>query len=170
MLVGLVIAIAIDGGSVFANGGEGKVLKYGGRIEIASDEYIDFSSEINPILFLVNSMHGRYKVVEIKIKNWSKKKLSLSKESDKVAFDSNRIEGILDLAKHDPTLWDSMKPELREVLAYPQSILPNNEKNVYVFIPIDRMSEGPPGLIRYSFDSLPGKDATIGVLNKAMKK
>lgn len=149
--------------SALGNGGKGKKIRYLGYIETGEHGTCLFSSEIEPVMFVLNSVQNKYKVVRIKIKNQSKKPIRLSKQKDKIElqFDHGNIQGILNLAKHDADFWDSLKLELRKALVYPQIVEPNGEEeNIYVFVPDAKLNKFPKAFV-YTIDNLHDKKVHI---------
>ena len=139
--------------SVLANGGKGKVSRYVDR-----SGPIEISIDLDEKLFLLTSVKNKYKVLRIKIKNTQSKGLALSKTNDKVdlLIKEQRVPGILDLAKHDPSLWDSLDADTRNFLAYPETVPPNEEESIFVFVPLQSIVVIPTA-VEYTIASLPEK-------------
>jgi hypothetical protein len=139
--------------SALANGGKGKVSRYVDR-----SGPIEFSIELDEKLFLLTSVKNKYKVLRIKIKSTHSKPLALSKTNDKVdlLMKDQRVAGILDLAKHDPSLWDSLDADTRNFLAYPETVPPREEESIFVFVPLQSITVIPTA-VEYTIASLPEK-------------
>jgi hypothetical protein len=139
--------------SALANGGKGKVSRYVDR-----SGPMEISIDLDEKLFLVTSVKNRYKVLRIKIKNTGGKALALSKTNDKVELlvKDQRVAGILDLAKQDSSLWDSLDADTRNLLAYPETVPPREEESIFVFIPVQSITVIPTA-VEYTIASLPDK-------------
>ena len=139
---------------LLGNGGKGKKTRYLGEVEKRTG-LIMLSSELEKILFLLNSVEGKYKVIRVKIDNQSQEDLRLSGEKDKVDihFGGRVVSGILRLSESDPDLWDSFDDELRRVLAYPLLVEAEEEENIFVFIPAEDVDE-LPRFLTYTINSL----------------
>lgn len=155
------------------NGGKGKTDRYIGEISIDGNlpGACIFSTEIEKVLFRLNSVQNTYKVVRIKIVNFSKIPLLLSAEKDKIVlvYAHRNISGILNLVNHDPTLWDTFAVEMRRILVYPKKVEAGEEENIFVFIPEPNLTELPEGFL-YVIDSLPEKQILISEDRPVMGK
>jgi hypothetical protein len=136
-----------------ANGGKGKVSRYVDR-----SGAIEISIDLDEKLFLLTSVKNKYKVLRIKIKNTGGKALALSKTNDKVELlvKDQRIAGILDLAKQDSPLWDSLDADTRNFLAYPETVAAREEESIFVFLPFQGITAIPTA-VEYTIASLPEK-------------
>jgi hypothetical protein len=148
---GLIFVLPIA--AALANGGKGKVSRY-----VARSGPIEISIDLDEKLFLLTSVKNKYKVLRIKIKNNQGKALALSKTNDKVDLltKEQRVPGILDLAKHDAPLWDSLDADTRNFLAYPETVPPNEEESIFVFVPLQSITVIPTA-VEYTIASLPEK-------------
>jgi hypothetical protein len=148
---GLIFVLPIA--AALANGGKGKVSRY-----VARSGPIEISIDLDEKLFLLTSVKNKYKVLRIKIKNNQGKALALSKTNDKVDLltKEQRVPGILDLAKHDVPLWDSLDADTRNFLAYPETVPPNEEESIFVFVPLQSITVIPTA-VEYTIASLPEK-------------
>jgi flagellar basal body-associated protein FliL len=123
-----------------ANGSKGKKVIYEAHIRIgdATQPECHFLVELEPILFQINTVQNKYRVIRINIRNESQAplKLSLDKDSVQVRAGSHLIKGSLSLASSDQAWWDGLSPELRKALAYPDqsTIKRGEEENVFVFV------------------------------------
>jgi hypothetical protein len=136
-----------------ANGGKGKVSRYVDR-----SGPMEISIELDEKLFLLTSVKDKYKVLRIKIKNTGGKPLALSKTNDRVELlvKDQRVAGILDLARLDSSLWDSLDADTRNLLAYPEAVPPREEESIFVFIPAQSITAVPTA-VEYTIASLPEK-------------
>ncbi|HEV8580153.1 MAG TPA: hypothetical protein VGX68_13865 [Thermoanaerobaculia bacterium] len=143
---------------VLGNGGKGKTTVYRAEVRQGEGEPIQFSAELEAILFRLNSVRNKYKVVRVKIVNDSSNSLKLSPDQDKIELLFNTgeapMQGILNLSKRDAALWDSLPADLRQALAYPRIVEAGEEENVFVFIADPNLARLPRH-IRYHVASLP---------------
>jgi hypothetical protein len=108
---------------------------------------IEFSTEIDNILFALTSLQSKYKVVRINVRNRGRDTLRFSKSKDQVMLffpdaAAGRV-GLLDLQRRDPAVWDGLESELRAMLVYPELVEPGEEENVFVFIPDPTLTRLP---------------------------
>jgi hypothetical protein len=142
------------------NGTKGKRVVYEAAIRLgdATAPNCRFLVELEPILFQVESVQGKYKVIRINIKNDSQSRLKLSMDKDSVqARAAGRlVNGSLNLAVSDQAWWDGLSANLRKALAYPDqtSITQGEEENVFVYFPVADMPALPEE-IRFKIDSVP---------------
>jgi hypothetical protein len=139
--------------SALANGGKGKVSRY-----IDRSGPMEISIDLDEKLFLLTSVKDKYKVLRIKIKNTGSKPLALSKANDRVELlvKNQRVAGILDLARQDSSLWDSLDADARNLLAYPEAVPAREEESIFVFIPVQSITVIPTA-VEYAIASLPDK-------------
>src|SRR5262249_52109711 len=92
-------------------GEEGAEKEYLGDLALGKDreEICRFSIKIEEVTFQLNSFHDKYRIVRMRVQNYTDGRVSLSKEKDQIkARDSaDRVSatGILDLSREDPMLW-----------------------------------------------------------------
>ncbi len=160
-LIGLAVLVllllAVTKESALCNGRELRETEYQGQIKMAQGEVL-FSTRIEKVMFSLNSLQDKYKVVRIQVENRSNIAISLSIEKDKMELlfmDGRIISGILDLSSHDPNLWQSFSPEFRAILAYPEIVQKETRsiQNIFIFIPNPKLDELPKSF-RYTIDSL----------------
>jgi hypothetical protein len=152
------LALLLGDSSVLANGSKSKRLRYGGEVQTgdARDKRCRFEAELEPLLFRLATVRGKYRAVRITIRNAGATRLVLSLAADRmeVELPGGARPAILDLGARDPALWDSLSPELRGAIAYPRGVEPGEEESVFVFIPVADPASAPRAL-RYSIASLP---------------
>lgn len=142
-----------------ANGSKGKKVMYEAHIRIgdAPQPECHFLVEVEPILFQINSVQNKYKVMRINIRNESQAslRLSLDKDSVQVQAGSRLVKGSFSLASSDQTWWDGLSAEVREALAYPDqsTIKRGEEENVFVFVPVSDLPTLPVEIL-FKIDSL----------------
>jgi hypothetical protein len=136
-----------------ANGSKGKRVVYEATVPIANATTPDchFLVELEPILFQIDSVQNKYRVIRINIKNSSQSplKLSLEKDSVQVRTGSRVVQGRLNLADSDQSWWDGLSPELRRALAYPdQSVIKGGEEeNVFAYFPVADLPTPPTEIL-----------------------
>jgi hypothetical protein len=116
------------------------IRQYYAVVSIQESNKIYFDISIDTQLFLFMTLHDKYHVVRIQISNRHSKPLSLSAAQDTITiseesagicyptifqedikkeggpFPTLGVPGILDLAKKDPVLWNTLEKKTREVL------------------------------------------------------
>lgn len=139
--------------AALANGGKGKVSRYVDR-----SGSIEVSIDLDEKLFLLTSVKNKYKVLRIKIRNRQSQPVALSKTKDKVdlLIEDRRVPAILDLPRHDSSLWDSLDADTRSYLAYPDAVPAKEEESIFVFIPVQSITVIPTS-VEYLIASLPEK-------------
>jgi hypothetical protein len=142
-----------------ANGSKGKKVIYEAHIRVGDANQPDchFTIELEPILFQINSVQNKYRVIRINIRNDSQAslKLSLDKDSVQVRADSRLVKGNLSVAGSDQAWWDGLSSELRRALAYPDqsAIKRGEEENVFVFVPVSDLPTLPVEIL-FKIDSV----------------
>lgn len=159
--------------SVSANGKKYKLIdQYKATIPISKDlsKRVDFSTDIDLVIFNLTSIQNKYKIIQINVRNWSGKVLQLSSENDKIEIhvDGRVIPGLLDLSNNDPTFWDGLDSTSREILAYPKTVDSGEEENIFVFLPNKIIRELPPKIV-YTISSISEK-AVLHRLASLQKK
>jgi hypothetical protein len=151
-----------------ANGSKGKRIVYEANIRMGDAESAGchFLVELEPVLFQVESVQGKYRAIRINIRNFSQSplKLSLDKDSIQVRVGARLVTGRLNLADSDQAWWDGLPADLRKALAYPDqaAIKGGEEENVFAYFPAADLSQ-PPTEIQFKVD---GYSANPIVLSK----
>jgi hypothetical protein len=124
--------------SAWANGGKGKAEYYYAK-EGFGQGTVEFSTEIENVLFSITSVQNKYKVIRVSIVSKSEKPLQLSVDNDamEVVIGGKKVAGILDISKTDPAFWDGLTAEMRKSLAYPPNVPLREEESIFVFVPKD---------------------------------
>jgi hypothetical protein len=149
-----------------ANGSKGKVVLYEAHIRVgdASQPNCHFKIELEPILFQINSVQNKYRVIRINIRNDSQAslKLSLEKDSVQLSADSRLVKGSLSVASSDQAWWDGLSSELRRALAYPDqsAIKRGEEENVFVFVLVSDLPTLPAEIL-FNIDSVSATPISI---------
>lgn len=117
--------------------------------------------------FQLASVRDRYKLVRVKVSNYSTMPLRLSAERDRLELvldDDSSVKGLLDLQATDSRTWDAFRESLRQALAYPATVkaAPGSESGrsgspevtyLFAFYPNDRVP-ALPVRFEYWIDSL----------------
>ena len=165
-VVGCVFLLVVCSTLLAANGSKGKTVVYDAKVRVgdASQPECSFLVELEPILFQINSVQSKYRVIRINIRNGSQTpvRLSLEKDSVQVRAGSRLVKGTLSLSDSEPGWWDGLSPELRKALVYPDkaAIKAGEEENVFVFVPVSEMP-GLPEEILFKIESLSATPITI---------
>ena len=158
-----------------ANGSKGKKVLYEAHIVVgdANQPNCHFMIELEPILFQINSVQNKYRVIRINIKNDSLASLKLSLDKDSVQFRANSrlVKGSLSVASSDQAWWDGLSSELRRALAYPDqsAIKGGEEENVFVFVPVSDLPTLPVEIL-FKIDSVSGTPIPIRQRGEAAAK
>src|SRR5688500_4058513 len=104
----------------------GQLRRYVGGLILgdARENRCEFAIEVDKIAFVLNSLENKYRLIRIRVDNFSQTPILLSSDKDsfELKIDENiTVKGLLNLRKADPRLWDSLSIDLREALAYPQT-------------------------------------------------
>ena len=114
IVAGSLALLLLGDAPVLANGSKGKRVRYGAEVQAgeARDKRCRFDAELEPLLFRLATVRGKYRVVRITIRNGGDKRLVLSLAGDRmdVELPGGARPAILDLGAHDPALWDSLSP------------------------------------------------------------
>jgi hypothetical protein len=106
----------------------------------------------------LNSVAGKYKLIPIRLQAGRLEKpllLSLDEDGLVATRDGKRVDASFQLSKLDRPLWDSLSPETRNRLTYPEQLRPESAVVVYAFLPLAELKE-PPSTFEYTIKSLPG--------------
>ena len=158
-----------------ANGSKGKRVIYDGTARIGSDAdaKCHFLVELEPILFQVESIQGKYRVIRINIRSFSQSPLNLSlqKDSIQVRVGARLVNGSLDPAGLDSSWWDGLPVGLRTALAYPDqaAIKGGEEENVFAYFPVADLS-APPTEILFKINAVSTTPISLGQRGVAAAK
>ena len=123
-----------------------------------------FSVEIERVSFLLNAVQGKYKLARLRFENLGTTPVPLSVERDRLEVETGAggaVPAILNLQSGDSAFWDGLPAEMRQILAYPQSVkgrpagTGSSPEVVYVYalFPSERVTEMPRAFT-YRIDSL----------------
>jgi hypothetical protein len=126
-----------------ANGGKAKSMLLMGRL--IDGGRVTFATTIDPLLFTVGSLKGKYRLIRIAIRNDGTQPLPLSAGQDKVTLEvaGRQVPALLDLSASDPSLWDSLPQDLRTMLAYPVVVDGGEEESVVAYVPVGVATQAP---------------------------
>ena len=150
------------------SGESGRSSRFVGKLDPAASytNQCELSVEIEPVLFKLNSLKDKYKVIRIRVENRMSEPIKLSADKDAIELEmggGNVVRGTLNLPGQDGSLWDSLNDDMRTTLAYPLSIrgVKGDGVNarrpevvyVFAFFPADKVSEVPRSF-RYTIQSV----------------
>jgi len=146
-------------------GRSGRSKTFNGTATVGNGE-CRFSISLEPVSFAVNSVAGKYKLVEVSIENRGTTPLVLSSDQDHfdAVINGQVVPAVLSLQRADSVLWDSYSISTRKDLAYPLRVgaamaavggrdIVAEYMSMFVFLPADRVS-GIPTEFRYTIASL----------------
>lgn len=160
--------------SAEVSGERGRSTYFRGSLEPGSSftNRCEFSVELEPVTFELNTFRDKYKVVRIRVENWRKDKVKLLPDQDTIELQSAQgdvVQGTFNLRARDPLAWDSLSDDVRDALKYPASIPsveaqespPGRPAVVYLFayFPADQVTT-VPHLFRYKIQST-GRTVTV---------
>lgn len=149
-------------------GEPGRSVQFRGELEPGASytNQCEFSTEIEPLTFQLNSFKNKYKVVRIRVANHRSEAIKLSYEKDAVELeltDGSAVSGTFNLRDQDAAVWDALSDDMRAELAYPLSIRASRTDGLtafrpevvylFAFFPADKVTTTPRSF-RYSIDSL----------------
>lgn len=134
--LGLVLLAALLSPANLANGGKAKLLQLQASVLDNGKWICEMTSDVDPYLFALNSVKGKYKVLRVKIVNHGDKpiKLSAAKDHADVVFGETTVPGVLDFAATETALWDGLPQKLRHDVGFPTLVEPGEEESLFVFI------------------------------------
>lgn len=166
LLINLALVEQPTSGSISPEAGRPR--RYAGGLTLgeAREERCEFSIEVDKIAFVLNSIESKYRLIRVRVDNFSKTPILLSSDKDifELRFEGDiTVKGLLNLRKADPLLWDSLTIEMREALAYPQTFEPAKVSTdggrerpqpiyLFIFFPKDKVPK-LPGSFSYRIDS-----------------
>lgn len=150
------------------SGESGRSSRFVGKLDPAASytNQCEFSVELERVMFKLNSLKDKYKVIRIRVENRMSGPIKLSGDEDAIELelgDGKVVRGTFNLQGQDGSLWDSLSEDMRKALVYPLSIRgvkgdgvnPRRPEVVYVFafFPADKLSEVPRSF-RYTIQSV----------------
>ena len=149
-------------------GEPGRSVQFKGELDAGASytNRCEFSTEIEPLTFQLNSFKNKYKVVRIRVANHRSEAIKLSYEKDAIELEltnGSAVPGTFNLRDRDAAVWDALSDDMRSRLAYPVSIRASQSRGptafrpevVYLFalFPVDTATTTPRSF-RYTMDSL----------------
>jgi len=168
MVVWLGMLVAVQSARSDEAGEPGRSVQLRGELEPGGSltNRCEFSTEIEPLTFQLNSFKNKYKVVRIRVANARSEPVKLSHERDAIELelnDGNIVAGTFNLQADDPAIWDALSDEMRDRLAYPLSVHASRTDGpivlraevvyFFAFFPADKITT-PPRVVRYTLESL----------------
>jgi hypothetical protein len=148
----VVAGLALLGSAPSSHGAGGGVLN-NPRVLFTTDrpgqpgETVGAQVELQSILFKLNAVQGKYKVLPLLVENRGPEPIVLSRSDDTfmVLFEGRSVPGILQLSKVDRELWDSLDSSTQRMLSYPEQIGRNEAVMIYVFVKEAELPGMPQG-------------------------
>jgi hypothetical protein len=149
--------------SVLANGGKAKTYVYIGEVASKSGSARwTFKLEMNPAIFYLGTVNNKYHVIMISVISYadSPLKLSINEDTAVLVFgDDKKVTAVLNLPGVDRATWDGLERSLRDAIAYPQVVPPQEQEGIYLFIPVsdiqaESKNQYVPSEISYSLKSV----------------
>ena len=109
------------------------------------------------VSYELNSVAGKYKLIPVLLHTGARPTpLPLALEQDRLVVMSGgrTIAASFQLSALDRTLWDSLPPDTKKRLTYPEQLSPNSAMMVYAFVPLADL-KGPLEGFEYTIKSLP---------------
>ena len=130
----------------------------------AGQDRCRFSVEIERVGFVLNTVQGKYRLARLRFENMGAAPVVLSVDRDRLDLELSSgaaVPAILNLQRGDSAFWDALSAEMRQVLAYPQSVKARTGGAggspeviyVYAMFPADKVTEVPRAFT-YRIDSV----------------
>ncbi len=149
-------------------GEAGRSVQFRGELEPGASytNRCEFSTEIEPLSFQLNTFKNQYKVVRLRVANYRSEAIKLSSEKDSIEMelkDGSVVGGMFNLQAQDAAMWDALSEELRAKLAYPLSVRAARSDRpgtfrpevvyLFAFFPADKATTTPRAF-RYTLENL----------------
>src|SRR5688572_6096241 len=96
---------------------------YNGEVRSADGvEQYRFNISIEPVMFRLQTMQGKYRMVRLRISNATSTPLALSADRDRLELltrDGAAVAAVLNPQRSDTAFWDVLDATTRTTLAYP---------------------------------------------------
>lgn len=105
----------------------------------------------------LNAVAGKYKLIPVLLRTGARPApLTLALDQDLLVVMSGgrKVAASFQLSALDRTLWDSLPPEMKKWLTYPEQVSPESAVMVYAFAPLAELT-GPLEGFEYTITSLP---------------
>jgi hypothetical protein len=126
-----------------------------------------FNISIEPVMFRLQTMSSKYRLVRLRISNPMPAPVTLSAESDRVEVitqNGTAVRAVLKPQQADPAFWDGLAGDVRETLAYPELLKgtpapasgsrPEAPESLYIYLLVPAEVNQPPRSFRYTIASL----------------
>jgi hypothetical protein len=136
------------------------------RIAGATEPY-RFNISIEPVMFRLQTVASRYRLVRLRVSNPTPAPVVLSSDADRlevVPQSGPSVRALLKPQQADPAFWDGLSPEVRETLAYPELLKgtpapaagarPEVPESVYIYVLVPADVNQAPRSFRYTIASL----------------
>lgn len=123
----------------------------------APTEGVAASVTIQFVSYALNSVGGKYKLIPVLLRIDARSAaLPLSIDQDRLFVLSNgkKIAASFQLSALDRPLWDSLTPDMKKRLTYPEQLPANSTAIVYAFVPLVDLQGSLEGF-EYAIKSLP---------------
>lgn len=144
VFAGVLLTAAPDGRAEIS-GSAGRAPNYVGMLDLANGDRCEVSIQIERVSFLLTSVANKYRFVRMLVNCGKQTGLTLSSAADRLemTLDKRTVPAILSLQKSDSAFWDSLDLNMRQTLAYPPAIKPNEPVYVFGFFPADQVNAMP---------------------------
>jgi len=146
-LLAMIVPLLVLTASAEISGDRGRRVIYRGSLQLGTEQPqgVEFSIELEPVVFLINSVQNKYKVVRIRMENPTRTDLRLLDE-DRIEMrypEGVSVSGHLDLQRVDPQFWDAFDASQMLALAYPQVLRGRETIYVHAFFPSAQVKNMP---------------------------
>lgn len=155
----LLIVVGVALGDI--SGERGRPIVMQGVLREDGADRLRLSVEIERIGFVLNSVQGRYRLARVRVENLSASPMALSVDRDRLEAEpagGAPVSAVLNLQGADSAFWDGLPAEMRQDLAYPQTVRAASGQGrpevvyVYAMFPADRLTKVPAAFV-YRIDS-----------------
>ncbi len=142
--------------------------EYTGEVRTDGAEQYRFSIAIEPVIFRLTTMQGKYRLLRLRVSNATSTPLTLSADLDRIELLPRAgapIAALLNPQRGDTAFWDALDAPTRETLAYPVALkgapasapgarLSSPESiYIYVLVPAAQVTDLPESF-RYTIASI----------------
>jgi hypothetical protein len=120
------------------------------------DPGVNASVTVQFVSYALNSVGGKYRLIPLLLRIGPRPApLTLAIDQDRlvVLAGGKKIPASFQLSALDRPLWDSLSPETKKRLTYPEQLSPNSAAVVYAFVPLADLP-GPPDGFELTIKSL----------------
>ena len=166
VLTGVLLAAVPEGRAELA-GSAGRASSYVGMVDLANGDRCDLSIQVERVSFLLTTVANKYRLVRMLVDCRKQTGLTLSSTADRleIAIENRQVPAVLSLQRSDSAVWDALDLNMRQTLAYPPAIKPNEPVYVFAYLPADQVRTMPARFM-FTIASL-GRSVTLQVLATA---